>query len=200
MVSTREGAQEGVTTELLAATWKVIREDPAKGLGIVYLWFTAVGFARLFGSGIAFGINAIDLASPADFLTAGVRDPFAVLLAFLSGIGLLRIWRKGLTSSAWRRCLAPTAGVLLLIAILASSWYRHAVIAGSGYLSRWGPVGMTVTTDAKESAGPPSSGLKLVLSTSGFLVFFRSTDKHVVLIKRDSITRMDSDVPVQPAQ
>jgi hypothetical protein len=188
-----EGTDAGA--EILDSAWKLIRKDPGKGLTLAYLWLTAVGFARLFGTGIGFGINAIDLASPTDFLVAGLRDPFAVILACLSGWGLVAIWRRSLTNVRWKRLLAPGAVALLFVALLASCWYRQSVVKGGRLSNLMGPLPMTVTLDSKEPAVSALSDVKLVLSTVGFIVFYRPSDQAVLVIKRDAINRMELRLP-----
>ena len=60
------------------AVWTRLQKDPAAASAVAYFWVIAVGFAHLFGSGMAFNLNVIDLASPSDFLVAGVRQAWIV--------------------------------------------------------------------------------------------------------------------------
>src|SRR4051794_20773188 len=119
-----EASADTAGQTLIKAAWASVLEDPAKAAGIAYVWLTAVGFAHLFGSGMAFGLNVIDLASPSDFLLAGLRDPFVTLLAALSGWGLYSMWSKAISSRRARRTLLPVALVLLLAGALLSGCYR----------------------------------------------------------------------------
>jgi hypothetical protein len=75
-----------------AQLWKKVRNQPATAAAMAYFWIVAVGFAHLLGSGLAFRINVIDLASPSDFLVAALRDPLVILLAALTGILLFKLW------------------------------------------------------------------------------------------------------------
>ena len=91
------------------AAWKSLLAEPAKAVGLADFRLTAIGFARLFGTGIAFGFNPIDLAAPTDFLVAGLRDPLVVVASEPPQRTLYWIWGRGLAQKAWRRSPAPVA-------------------------------------------------------------------------------------------
>jgi hypothetical protein len=118
-------------------TWKKMREEPAQAAALAYFWLVCVGFAHLFGTGFAFDINVIDLASPADFLVAGLRDPFVTLMGAVTGLALYTLWGRwrGKVHRLW--LLAILAVLSLALCAVLSAMYRHAVVAGPARL-RWG--------------------------------------------------------------
>ena len=147
----------------------------------------------MFGSGMAFGINAIDLSSPSDFLLAGFRDPALGAIAVIAGLGLYGLWGKGLTNRRYRLALAPTAMVFLMMVSAGSSVYRYAVVAGRWRDSSFGPLEMKVSLK-KEGEGNGVTGVenvKLVLATAEFLVFHGDPDRTIVL-RRDAVVRIEA--------
>ena len=172
---------------LWASVRRYVQDDPGKAAALIYLWLTAVGFARLFGTGMAFGINAIDLSSASDFLLAGFRDPFVGIVGAATGVGLNWLWGKGTTSRNARLALAPTALAVLVICSVGSSAYRRAVITGSWRDTCSAPLTMKVSMKA-ESTGEPrmTDSIRLVLATGEFLVFYGEPNRTIVL-KRDEI-------------
>lgn len=176
---------------IVVAARQQILKDPSKAAGFAYLWLTAVGFTRVFGDGIHFGVNTVDLASPSDFLLAGLRDPIAAVAAAISGAGLYWMWGKGMTSRGWRIALGPTALALLAVGIYGSAAYRHAVVAGSWQNARFAPLPSVVTLDHDHDGTLDTiSDLRLVLSTADYFVFHRAPDETVIL-KKDSVKRIE---------
>lgn len=170
---------------------RALRKEPAKAVALLYAWLTAVGFARMFGSAMPFGINAIDLASPADFLLAGFRDPFVGLVALASALGLYWLWDRSLKHPKIRWVLAGTALVWLVVCSAGSSVYRRAVVTGSWRNKCFAPLPMTILLkkDASEPAPRTTTG-RLVLATSGFLVVHVEPNRTLVL-KTDSVAGME---------
>lgn len=158
----------------LTAARNEILKEPSKAAAVAYLWLTAVGFARIFGIGWAFGVNAIDFTSPSDFLLAGVRDPFVGLAAAVSGAALFWMSGKGATRRGWRLAVVPTALVLLALGAFCSKAYRYAVVAGSWSDASSAPRPSTVTVDHEHDGTLDTiTCARLVLSTSDYLVFYR---------------------------
>jgi hypothetical protein len=170
---------------LSRAAWAQLREDPAKAAGIAYVWLTAVGFAHLFGSGMAFGLNVIDLASPSDFLLAGLRDPVVTLLAALSGWGLYWLWGKSLRSVGARRALVPAMLALLVAGAWTSGWYRRSVVTGA--LQGIGPLRLAIAIDGQDG---PLTGVKLAVATSEFWIL-GTMDEKTIILPKGSIKRVD---------
>jgi hypothetical protein len=185
-----EGEVETGTSFMGAARHHIL-EEPAKGVALAYLWLTALGYTRTFGDGIAFGVNAIDLASPSDFLLAGLRDPIVVLVAAVSGIGLYWIWGKSVASRLWRLTLALTVLAFLVLGIVASGAYRHAVVAGKFKDCSFAPRLMTVTLDESQDGHPVAlAGLRIVLTTTDFVFFYREPNETLI-VKKSTIRRME---------
>jgi hypothetical protein len=183
----------GPSAEFFAAAWKLVKKDPSKAAAIAYLWLTAVGVGRLFGTGIAFGLNAVDWASPSDFLVAGIRDPIAAVLAAAALLFIAWLWHRGIREAKWRWLTAAAAAVLLLLAILGSSAYRWAAIVGP-LKDRGGPTRMTVFVDKGETrSGIP--GLRIIGTTAGFALFYDEVNRRTLVLKRDTISRMELDGP-----
>jgi hypothetical protein len=178
------GAKTGRATtggRLLSAAWSEILQEPTKLAGVAYLWFVAVGFAHLFGSGMAFDLNVIDLASPSDFLVSGLRNPFVIVLAAVTGWGLYTMWERARTNSRYRSALLPTAVALLIVGAICSGFYRHSVVRG--YLQCIGPKNMEVEYD-----GGSLKDFRLAVATADFLVF--ANDDQTVILSRASIKSM----------
>lgn len=188
----RSAVQGAVEAELglLRAAWRTILKDPAKAAALGYFWLTALGFCRIFGNGCAFGINAVDLASPSDFLVAGLRDPLVVLAAGISGAGLYWMWGKSLEDVRWRRALGPVIVALLALTVLGAGGYRYAVVAGPWNQSILAPFPMSVTLDQLRDGQPVTmEGLRIVLGTSDCLIFHHEPNETIVL-KKDTVKKM----------
>jgi hypothetical protein len=175
------------SAEFFAAAWKLLKKDPSKAAALAYLWLTAVGVGRLFGTSVAFGLNAVDWASPGDFLVAGVRDPIAAALALVALLGIAWFWHRGITRAKWRWLTAVATGTLLLLAIMGSSAYRWAVVRGP-WKDHGGPVPMTVTFEKGEA---PIPGLRIIETTTEFALFYDEASSRTLAIKRDTIARME---------
>lgn len=193
--TSNDDEKSGLPDSLLLAAWKHVLKEPAKVAALAYFWITAVGFARTFGNTMPFGINAIDLASPSDFLLAGLRDPLVVVVAAVSAVVLYMMWGKALTSQRWRRALGPSIVVILVISVFGSAWYRHRVIAGPWRDTSFAPLPMTVTFDGEQAA---MTDLRLVATTAEFIIFYR-TPGETVIVKRDTILRMELSKSEGPA-
>jgi len=161
-------------------------KEPAAFAGLAYFWLSAVGFACLFGKGMVFGINIIDLCSPSDFLVAGVRDPAVFVLASVTGWGLYRMWGKALKDARYPRSLFLTALALLVLGASLSGLYRYLVVFGPCRDWPGAPRALKVTTDS----GEPTDHVRLAVTTSEFLVFGTPKGKTIVLPK-GSIKRID---------
>ncbi len=174
----RERAGDGAV--LLQSAWAEIKKEPGKLAAIAYVWLTAVGFAHLFGSGMAFGLNVIDLASPSDFLLAGVRDPFVTLLAAVTGWWLFSMWMKALRHSRPPRALLPIALGLLVLGAFCSGAYRRNVVTGVlKDVSLLAPKDLTVTLDG----GNELPGVRLAVATADFLILGAADGKTIILPK-----------------
>lgn len=94
---------EGPCDQTGKSAWASAPHDPTKVMAVGYVWLSVVGFVHLMGSGMAFDLNVIDLASASDFLVAGFRDPFVTVLAVASGFWLYRLWLvAALDRRRWR--------------------------------------------------------------------------------------------------
>jgi hypothetical protein len=179
-------AEGPVPDSRLRAFWFLVDKEPIRLLAIAYGWLVAVGFAHLFGTGFAFGLNVVDLASPTDFLIAGLRDPFVTLAAGWSGWGLYVIWRSALTSRFWHRALVPSATALLLLCAFASYAYRNSIVRGPWCDShKLAPELFDVTLGNASEA----ELLRIGVTTADFIVF-AATDGSAVIAKRDDVKRM----------
>jgi hypothetical protein len=150
--------------------WGKVREEPAQAAALAYFWLIAVGFAHLFGSGMAFSINIIDLASPADFLVAGLRDPVVTFLAALTGLLLYTLWGRWLDNTRSLSWLAALAGALLILGACLSAAYRHAVVLG--VLRTWpgAPQPLTITFKGEEGSGKLVECARIGVVTADFIV------------------------------
>ncbi len=168
-----EAATRRVSTEgFWIKAWNKLREEPAQAAALAYFWLVAVGFSHLFGSGLAFEINIIDLASPGDFLVAGLRDPFITLLAGLTGLCLYSLWGRWLRSPGRMWFLALLVVVLLGVCAYLSGAYRHAVVAGAWRTWPGSPQPLTVTL-SKGADGEPEviECARIGVATADFIVF-----------------------------
>lgn len=148
--------------------WQSMHLEPGKWAALGYAWLSAVGFAHLFGNGIAFGVNIIDLATVNDFLVAGIRNPIVPILAGLTGWGLYGIWQAARDNPTLRFALVPTVLVLLALAALLSGAYRQSVVSGAMSDQSFAPRDLKV---AVEPGVELPSRLRLALATSDYLVF-----------------------------
>lgn len=179
------------TDSVVVVARKQILKDPSKAAGLAYLWLTAVGFTRIFGDGMSFGVNTVDLASPSDFLLAGLRDPMVGIAAAITGAGLFWMSGKGVTSRGWRIALGPTAVALLALGIYGSAAYRHAVVAGAWQNAGFAPLPSVVTLDHDHDGTLDTiPDLRLVLATADYFVFHRDPNETVIL-KKDSVKRIE---------
>jgi len=185
----------GPPEPFLTAVRREILKEPSKAAGVAYLWLTAVGFTRVFGGGMAFGVNTVDLASPSDFLLAGLRDPLVGVAAAISGAALFWMSGKGVKIPGYRYALAPVAVALLALGIFGSKVYRHAVVVGSWHDACFAPLPSTVTLDHDHDGTLDTiTEARLVLSTADYFVFHRPTNETLI-VKKDSVTRIQLQVP-----
>ena len=151
------------------AVWTRLQKDPAAASAVAYFWVIAVGFAHLFGSGMAFNLNVIDLASPSDFLVAGVRDPLVTLLSSVSGVGLYLAIGNAVRNARAPAVPAAIAVALLIGGAVLSFTYRWAVVFGPLWnrATTPAPVAVTLKGDVHETVQCARIGV----TTANFIVF-----------------------------
>jgi hypothetical protein len=174
--------------------WAKLRDEPAQAAALAYFWLVAVGFAHLFGSGMAFDINIIDLASPGDFLVAGLRDPFVAVLAGLTGLFLYTRWGSWRESPRKMWWLALLAIALLAICACLSGAYRHAVVLGSWRTWPGSPQPLTVTLSRGEDGKPEViECARIGVATADFVVVgvdpCHAHDPSRIVVARGEIRR-----------
>lgn len=175
------------STPLIASALHYVRDDPTRVLSLGYAWLTAVGFARLFGNGAEFGINAIEIASPSDFLVAGLRDPLAIVLAAMTGFGLFRLWSTFERKRNVGPLLTVAALLVLCLAASLSAAYRRAVITGPWRDASFAPLLARVTI----GDSPTLEDLRIVFTTADFIVFYADGRKATVVVARDEVKRVE---------
>lgn len=206
--SPKTAAEQGASPESTArenlkavslAAWNKVREEPAQAAASAYFWLLAVGFAYLFGTGLAFDVNVIDFASASDFLVAGLRNPLVPLLAAVTGALLYAAWGHALGSFRALLRLAANAVLLLVAAAGLSYGYRSLVVFGAGKGLPGAPKMLRIRVS--DDAADDLCG-RIGVATSDFIVFGCDTPdaKIALVVARGQIRSMQPDTECQCRQ
>lgn len=195
---TEEQAESNEDT-FLSSAWRAIHKEPAKAAALAYFWIIAIGYARTFGNTMHFGINLVDLASPSDYLLAGVRDPIVVLLAALTGAIIYNLWRRARTRPQTRLVLWGVVFASLTVSVFGSATYRHAVVKGAWRDTFFAPMNLSVRLSSEK--GEPEGKLqaaRIVAVTAEFFVFYISSSENegeVRVVRRSIVRELSRQLP-----
>ena len=187
----------------------LLKQHPALGLTLGYLFLTAVGmnYELLFFA--QFDLQILDFADPTDFLLVALRKPLLLIFALVSVFVLVRLSQKHTKWMAkferyrrisrrfesWRWWWAAERFCYIGIvagyfAVLSDTYARHnasAIRAGKGR-----KVWVELTADVAAPGKKPTTPYLLLGTTSRYLLLFSPANGRAEVLPVNNIARLST--------